>query len=120
MPISKKICCCLCCLFLAGCSISQGQYSFISTKPIHLQELIAKNTPTIWSQALSRQHVIALIPLSEAPTAEAAINLLLNEYKGDYLSNVNIRLTGIQILPLYHYRSWRISGTIMRVSSTAQ
>lgn len=111
-----KILYCLLCLVLGGCSISQGQYSFVSTKPVRLQSLISQNSPGRWSQALSRQHVIALIPLSEAPTAEAAINLLLDEYKGDYLSNVNIRLTGIQILPLYRYRSWRISGTVVRIS----
>lgn len=112
-----KILYCLLCLILGGCSVSQGQYSIISTKPVRLQSLIVQNSPGTWSQALSRQHVIALIPLSEAPTPEAAINLLLNEYKGDYLSNVNIRLTGIQILPLYRYRSWRISGTVVRVST---
>lgn len=110
----------LLCLFLCGCSVSQGQYSFISTKPVRLQSLVTRNSPQTWSQALSRQHIVALIPLSEAPTPEAAINLLLNEYKGDYLSNVNIRLTSIQLLPLYRYRSWRISGTVVRISATRQ
>ena len=113
-----KILCCLICLFLSACSISQGQYAFVSTKPLHLQELTLKNQSTSWGQALSRQHVVFLVPLSEAPTPEAAIALLLNKYEGDYLSNVNIRMTGIQLLPLYRYRSWRTSATVMLFSRT--
>ena len=33
----------------------------------------------------------------------------------EYMTNVNIRLTGVQLMPLYRYRSWRISGTVIRL-----
>ena len=57
----------------------------------------------------------ALVPFSEAPSPQAAVALILREYKGDYMTNVNIRLTGVQLMPLYRYRSWRISGTVIRL-----
>lgn len=113
----SKILVCLLSLFLAGCSVSEGQYALLSDRPLNLADLTEKNNSAVgWTQALSRQHVVALIPLSEAPTPQAAVALILREYKGDYLTNVNIRLTGIQLLPVYRYRSWRISGTVMRLS----
>jgi hypothetical protein len=112
----SKIFRCLLCLFLAGCSVSEGQYAFVSDRPLKLSSLTGKGgTPVSWTQALSRQHVVTLVPLSEAPSPQAAVALILREYKGDYMTNVNIRLTGVQLMPLYRYRSWRISGTVIRL-----
>lgn len=113
-----KIFRCLLCLFLAGCSVSEGQYAFISDRPLELSNLAGQNgAPVSWAQALSRQYVVALIPFNEAANPQAAVALILREYHGDYMTNVNIRLTGIQLMPLYRYRSWRISGTIIRLPS---
>lgn len=112
----SKIFRCLLCLFLAGCSVSEGQYAFVSDRPLKLSNLTGKGgAPVSWAQALSRQHVVALVPFSEAPSPQAAVALILREYKGDYMTNVNIRLTGMQLMPLYRYRSWRISGTVIRL-----
>ena len=51
---------CLLCLFLAGCSVSEGQYAFVSDRPLKLSNLTGKGgAPVSWAQALSRQHVVA-------------------------------------------------------------
>lgn len=77
----SKIFRCLLCLFLAGCSVSEGQYAFVSDRPLKLSNLTGKGgAPVSWAQALSRQHVVALVPFSEAPSPQAAVALILREY----------------------------------------
>ena len=56
-----------------------------------------------------------IVPAARCRAPQAAVALILREYKGDYMTNVNIRLTGVQLMPLYRYRSWRISGTVIRL-----
>lgn len=38
----SKIFRCLLCLFLAGCSVSEGQYAFVSDRPLKLSNLTGK------------------------------------------------------------------------------
>lgn len=42
----SKIFRCLLCLFLVGCSVSEGQYAFVSDRPLKLSSLTGKGGHT--------------------------------------------------------------------------
>lgn len=103
-------------IFLSSCSISSGKYDVLSTKPLNLyafnrqHQLVFRN-----AENTSSRHVLVVIPSGKVPTVSAAVSEILNKYNGDYLSNVEITNQSFQIMWIYHYSSWNISGDVVKI-----
>lgn len=67
------------------------------------------------AEATSARHVFVVIPSGRAPTVADAINEILTKYDGDYLANADIYNKSFQIMWLYHYTSWHVSGDVVKV-----
>lgn len=103
-------------LILNACSTSNGKYSVISNKPLSLYTLTANNEIIAHkAEGISSRHVLIVIPSGRAPSIADAVNNVLIKYKGDYLTNVEITNKTFQLMWLYHYTSWVVSGDVIRV-----
>lgn len=102
-------------LFLSSCSTYHGNFAAISDKPISLYTLTSNNILIERkAEAQVSRHVAVVIPFSKAPTIARAIDQVLNKYNGDYLANVTIERKSFQLMWLYHYTAWKISGDVMK------
>lgn len=104
-------------MILPSCSRYNGQYDAISTKTISLydinrpKEVVERN-----AIATSSRHVlILLVPSGRAPTISETVEEMLTKYNGDYLKNVEIRHNSFQIMWLYHYTAWKVTGDVVRI-----
>lgn len=103
-------------LLLSGCTVDNGTFSAIATRPISLHTLTANNGIVAKkAERTSDQHLVAVIPLSKAPSITDAINQILDEHHADYLADVNIKFYTFRLLPWYGYSSWKIEGDAVRV-----
>ncbi len=101
---------------LAGCTIDNGHFEAVSTRPLSLFTMTANNGIIAKDiERASEQHIVAVIPLSKAPNISDAINQILDEHKADYLADVDIKFQTFRILPWYGYSSWKIEGDAVRV-----
>lgn len=112
----KKLIICLFCIFIASaCTRSDGSYSVLTDRPISLQALTHPNSKIISASAVSRRHVAILVPFSKAPSVTDAIEAVIQQYKGDYLADAEVKLVNVQLMFWYHYKAWEVSGTVMRI-----
>lgn len=100
---------------LAGCSIHNGQYAYMTSKPVTLYDLqkpelvVAKDV-----SASSFRWAVLFIPLGRIPTIEAALNDMLTEHHGDYLKNVNLHYSSFQLMPWIDYKAWEVTGDVIQ------
>lgn len=102
---------------LSACSHSEGRYAVLSDRTLPLSAVTFINTNQELGKAVSvsRRHIVTVIPFSKAPTLEAAVEEILNYYKGDYLANAEIEQQNFHIPFLYHYKAWKVSGTVIKI-----
>lgn len=102
-------------LLVSACSVYNGKYAYLSSKPITLYDLqrpelvVAKEI-----SATSSRSAFFFIPTGRIPTIEAAVNELLEEYHGDYLKNVKVHFRSFQLMPYYDYKAWEVTGDVIR------
>ncbi|MFI3241572.1 MAG: hypothetical protein R3Y43_03300 [Alphaproteobacteria bacterium] len=104
-------------LILSGCVRYNGSYDALSTKPITLYDLNQQNNlvaPKV-EETLSR-HVAVVIPFAKAPTLGRAIEIILDKYNGDYIRNAKVETKSFQIVWIYHYRAWKITGDVIKTN----
>lgn len=101
---------------LSACTTSNGRYAVISGKPAELDtflsphHLVAANV-----EAESSRAIVLFIPCGETPTADKAIKELLERYQGDYLTNVRISHTSLNLLFWYNYSAWKVKADVCRL-----
>lgn len=101
---------------LSACATNNGQYDIISSNPLSLYTVTAKNEVVARNvEASSLRQVMILIPLGKAPSISKALDKILKEYQGDYMTNVQISRINFQIMFWYQFSSWKIKGDVVRV-----
>lgn len=104
-------------LGISACTTPEGQYKVLSDRrlPLSAVTFVNSNREIGKASAVSRRHVVMVIPFSKAPTLEAAVEEILNYYKGDYIANAEVEQQTFHIPFLYHYKAWKVSGTVVKV-----
>lgn len=117
LKLSKTILSLAVVLFLNACVSHNGHYSAISNKPLSLYDIKKDNTVLVrGAKGLDARHVVVIIPSGKAPTIADAVAEILNKYHGDYLANATIENKSFQLMWMYHYTSWRVTGDVMRLN----
>lgn len=104
-------------LFFTACARTEGRYTVISDRPIELERLLNGSYHVAQVKAVSRRHIVVIIPFSKAPSPGDAIAAVLDKYQGDYLAGAEVKLVSKDFLFLYRYKAWEVSGTVMRLRS---
>ncbi len=102
---------------LGGCTVRHGTYSVLSSRPMSLytlaadNEIVAKNV----SSAQTR-YCFLVFPFDPSPKIDNAVETLLRQYQGDYLSNAEISHSKFSFLGLWSRESWKIGGNVVRIA----
>ena len=101
-------------LLLSACTTSEGRYGILTSRPTPLK-YFEQNNHIIKEQITTStsEGWFLFIPFGETPKLDNAIEKALQQYKGDYLSNVEIEYHTIRFLPLFSHSKWIIKGDVM-------
>lgn len=101
---------------LSSCTIDNGHFAVISSRPLSLLTISAGNSVIADDiiESTTQHHVAAVIPLNKAPNITAAVNQILDKYQADYLADVTVKYRTFKIA-WYSYSSWIIEGDAVRI-----
>lgn len=101
---------------LAACSTKTSYFEAISSEPFSLYTMTADN-PVIVEGAETKiyRNMFIFVPTGYMPALEDAVEQILQENRGDYLTNVKVKHTTINFMFLYYHNSWHVKADVNRV-----
>lgn len=104
-------------LFLiTACTSQHGSFSALSPRPMSLYNLAANNETVAESVTNTQtRYFFLFIPFGNTPKVDNAAETLLQQYRGDYLTNTTITYDEFSFFGLWGHESWQVTGDVIRV-----
>ena len=101
---------------LNACASQHNSFSAFSPRPMSLYNL-ASNNETVAEGVTNTQSrsFFLFIPFGNAPKIDNAAEALLQQYRGDYLTNVSVVYNQFSFFGLWSSESWQVTGDVIRV-----